>query len=136
MDLTKLIDLSYLFNRFPPGGFSWPFRVFLLFLFFYCIILAVKAGKNIKITSGNFKKLWYKVQLWGWTTGFIGLLLFFFREVRAIYLSSRIWMFIWILVTIIWGLSIIKYLKKELPKKEEIKEKQEAFNKWLPKQKK
>ena len=40
------------------------------------------------------------------------------------------------LITIIWGLNIIKYLKKELPKKEEIKEKQEAFNKWLPKQKK
>lgn len=134
MNLEKLFDLSYMFNRFPEAGFSWPIRIVLLILFVGSIILAVYAQKEINKKSLS-KKLWQKIQVWGWTNGLVGLLFVYFREVRAIYLSSRGWILIFILIMLAWLVFIIKFAKTKLPNKEEQDKKEREFNKWLPKRK-
>jgi len=135
MDLSKLLNWSYLLERYPIVGFSWTMRIILLIVFIGAIVIGIYAARKLTKSSGLFKKLWTKLQLWGWTIGLIGLALFFFREVRAIYLGARIWMLLWIIFAFIWLAFIIKYWKKEIPKKEEIKKTEEEFNRWLPKRK-
>ncbi|MDP2812303.1 MAG: hypothetical protein Q8O32_01290 [bacterium] len=134
MDLTKLFSTAYLFERFPVGGFSWIFRIILLALFIGAIVIAILGQKKLK-NSGPIKKFWQKMILWGWTTGLIGLLLVLFRELRAIYLSARFWLFLWLVISFLWLVFNIIYLKRKVPAKEEIIKKQAEFNRWLPKQK-
>jgi len=135
MDLNKLFSLSYLFERYPPGGFSWPLRITLLVIFIAALGLAFYAGRRRKISVGNFKKLWAKIQVWAWTTGLAGLFFVYLREVRALYLSARIWLLLWLLLMFIWAILIIKYWKKEIPAKEERQKQEAEFNRWLPKKK-
>lgn len=135
MDLTKLFHWSYLFSRFPAAGFSWPMRIILLVIFIGSIVLAVLAQLKHKKAHGLIKNVWYKLQLWGWTTGIVGLSLFYFREVRAIYISARGWLLLFLLLELIWMVFIIRYWKTKIPQKEEMIKKQKEFDKWLPKRK-
>ena len=135
MDLNKLLDLNYLFYRFPPAGFSWPIRITLLILFVGSIVLAIYSHSKISKNPLN-KKLWQKIQVWAWTNGLVGLVFVTLREVRAIYLSARGWLLIFIIIMLVWLIFIIKFAKTKIPDKEEIMKKQEEFDKWLPKQNK
>ncbi|MBT4209618.1 MAG: hypothetical protein HOE19_01745 [Candidatus Komeilibacteria bacterium] len=134
MNLEKLFDLAYMFNRFPPAGFSWPIRIALFIVFIGSIILAIYAQKKIN-EKGLSKKLWQKIQVWGWTNGLVGLVFMSFRETRALYLSARGWFLIFIIIMIIWLVFIIKFAKTKIPNKEEREKKEQEFDKWLPKQK-
>lgn len=135
MNLDKLLDWSYLFYRLPPAGFSWAMRIFLLVVFVGAIVIAIIAGIKYGKKQAIVKNFWLKLQIWGWSTGLVGLLLFYFREVRAVYLSSRAWLFLWLIIIFIWLVFIIVYWFRVIPKKKEAKESQEAFDKWLPKKK-
>lgn len=134
MNLDKLFDASYMFDRFPTAGFSWPIRIVLLIVIIASIILALYANKQI-LKKGPSKKLWQKIQVWSWTNGLLSLVFAYFREVRAIYLSSRAWFFIFIILMIIWLAFIIKFAKTKIPNKEALEKKQQEFDKWLPKKK-
>jgi len=94
MNLEKLLDLNYLLDRYPAVGFSTSFKLFLLLFFITSIIIGIKSGKRLNNNPGIMKKVYNNLETWGWTTGILGLLLFFFREVNAIYLGSRVWMLI------------------------------------------
>ena len=131
MNLDKLFDISYMFYRFPPAGFSWPIRIVLLIVFIGSMLLALYAAKKIQQKDLR-KKVWQKIQIWGWTNGIIGLVFIYFREVRAIYLSARGWLFIFIIVMLIWLAFIIKFAKTKIPDKEALEKKQQEFDKWLP----
>ena len=134
MDLTKLFDFSYLTYRYPEAGFSWPIRITLLIIFIGTIVFAIYTHKKIK-RAKTTKKMWQKLQVWAWTTGIIGLLLMSFREIRAIYISSRIYLLIFIIIIIIWLIAILIYKKNKLPDKESQIKKEQEFDKWLPKKK-
>ena len=135
MNITKLFDWTYLTQRYAVEGFSWPMRIVLLIIFIAAIITALKATKKIKTSPGIYKPLWQKLQVWGWSTGLFGLLLIFFREVRAIYLGSRIWLLIWLIAVVIWLGFIIYYWKIKIPLKEQKQNTQAEFDKRLPKKK-
>lgn len=134
MNLAKLFDLSYLFYRFPPAGFSWPIRITLLVFFIGSIVLALYAHKQVK-QKGVYKKLWQKIQVWGWTNGLAGLVFMSFREARALYLSARGWLLIFIIIMLVWLVFIIKFAKTKVPDKETAEKKEQEFDRWLPKRK-
>jgi len=134
MDLTKLFDLSYLFEKFPQAGFSWPMRIVLLVLFIGSLVLAIYANRKTKNKNVS-KKLWQKIQVWSWTNGLAGLVFIYFREVRAIYLSSRGWLLLFLIIMFVWLVFIVKFAKTKLPNKEELEKKEQEFDRWLPKKK-
>lgn len=136
MNLKELLDWNYLFHPYPLAGFSWPFRIVLLVLFLGAIAVAIFAAMKKKNAPSVSRKGWYKIQVWGWSTGIVGLLLMSFREIRAIYLAARGYLFIWILISFIWLIFIFIYWKKVIPNKAEREKKTEEFNKWIPKKKK
>ena len=135
MNLEKLLDLTYLFERYPSDGFSLPVKIALLVIFILAIILAIYAHRKIKPSYGASKKLWRKLEAWGWTTGLMGLVFVYLREVQALYLSSRFWLLLFLLIIIIWLLFIFRYWKKGVPNKEEAAKQEKEFDKWLPKRK-
>lgn len=134
MNLMKLFDWHYLVAPYALTGFSWPMRIFLLILFFGSLVAALWATNQIKHAEGP-KSPWKKLQLWGFSTGLLGLLLMFFREVRAVYLGSRIWLLLWLIVVIIWLGFILYYWKIKLPLKIKDQKEKAEFEKWLPKKK-
>lgn len=136
MDITKLLDMNYLFHPYPLAGFSWPFRIFLLVVFLGAIIFAIITSKKKQTAPSITRKGWYKLQVWGWSTGVVGLLLMFFREIRVIYFSSRGYLLLWFLIIIVWLIFIFVYWKKTIPDKAKREKEAEEFNKWLPKKKK
>ncbi len=135
MNLGKIFNLNYLFERFPEAGFSWPIRIVLGILFVGALCLAVYSHQRIKHSSGLNKKVWQKLEIWGWTTGLIGGILVYFREIHTIYLSARIWLLLFILIVFVWLFFIIKYWKTKVPDKEERQKREQQFDKWLPKRK-
>lgn len=136
MNLEKLLHWSYLWQRYTMTGFSWPMRILLLVLFVGAIALAIWYHRKIKNIQGPQKTLAKKIRSWGFSTGSIGLLLVIFREIQAMYLASRLFLLIWVLVMIIWSINIFIYWRKELPKKQADLAKQAEFKKWLPQSKK
>lgn len=136
MDLSKLLDTKYLFQIYPGAGFDWPVRLALLLVFIGAIVIAILADKKHTQAAGAMKKVWKKLQVWGWTSGVFGLIFVAFRETGAIYLSQRFWLLLWLVFIFVWLAYIIYYWKKVVPKKEEVKAQSQEFDKWLPKKKK
>lgn len=135
MDLTKLFNLHYLFQRYPVAGFSWSLRIVLLILFIGAICIAIYAHWKLKKESSLIKRVWRKLEVWGWTIGLIGLLLVMFREVRALYLSSRGVLLLLIIAMFIWLIPIfITWIKSKKEQVQKDKDR-EVFKKWLPKKK-
>ncbi len=133
MDLARLIDISYLFQSQPAEGFSWPFRIVLLVIFIGALVLAIYSGLRAKKTTSVIKRVWSKFQLWGWSAGLVGLLLFSFRELQAIYIGARVYILAWLIIIFIWFISILFFVRKSKATKEARVEKDEEYNKWLPK---
>jgi len=132
MDLAKLINPDYLWAAYPPAGFSQPFRIALLVLFIGSILLAIYAGKKPKKITGPIKGVWRRLQIWGWSNGLTGLFLVLVRESRAIYLSSRFWLLLWLIIAFIWLLMIIIYWQKTIPRRQAEAQRQAELNKYLP----
>jgi len=136
MELTKLLDWEYLFYRFPEAGFSWPVRIGLLVLFVGAILVALHTHKKLHQKLGGSTKAWKRLQTWGWSSGLVGLMLVYFREVRALYLSSRFWLLLWLLIYLLWLIYVIVRWKKEVPDKESQAKHEQEYAKWLPKKSK
>lgn len=132
MDFSKLFNLEYLFLPRNYEGFSLPFLIGLLAFFGLSIVWAIWSGMKKNKAGAVYKRAWGKWQIWGWTNGITGLLLVGFREANAIYLGSRIWLFLWLLIALIWLLTIIKFMIKDLPAQRKEREKEKEFQKWLP----
>ncbi|MCD4760454.1 hypothetical protein K8R42_01000 [bacterium] len=135
MNLNKLLDLSYLLQRYPQDSFSWPMRITLLIIFIGAILISIYSHKKIKGSPGVLKIVWQKLQAWGWTSGLIGLLLMSFRETQALYLSARLWLLLFLFIVFIWLIFIIIYWKRKIPGREQRIKEEAEFNKWLPKRK-
>lgn len=132
MDLTNLLHWWYLIERYPQAGFSWPMRIVLLIIFIGSILAALHAFNQLRNKVAP-KSLWIRLQTWGWASGLVGIILMIFRETRAIYLASRLWLLLWILIVFIWLGYIIYFKIKILPtmkKHDEVD--QETYGKYLP----
>ena len=105
-------------------------------LFVGAILVALYTHKKFKQNLGVSTKAWKRLQIWGWGAGLIGLMLVYFREVRAMYISSRFWLLLWILICVVWLIYIIIRWKKDVPDKEAQEKHEQEYAKWLPKKNK
>lgn len=132
MGLTKLLDWGYLIERYPAAGFSWTLRIILLIIFIGGIVMALYAYTKLKDKTPP-KNLWIRLQTWGWSVGVVGLLLMIFRETRAIYLSARLYLLLWLVVTFVWLIYIIYYAKVILPRQKRHEEIDDEIKNIYPK---
>ncbi|KKQ40853.1 MAG: hypothetical protein US58_C0012G0062 [Candidatus Magasanikbacteria bacterium GW2011_GWA2_37_8] len=64
--------------------------------------------------------------------GLAGLLWMFFRQERVSFLAWRFWLLLWLVIFIWWGVKVIIYFIKRLPKIKEEKIKIQEVKKYLP----
>ncbi|HBR13468.1 MAG: hypothetical protein A2260_04455 [Candidatus Komeilibacteria bacterium RIFOXYA2_FULL_45_9] len=129
-----MLTLSYWFDAYPQ--FFLP--VFLwLFLGFFAVALAlgfvclrVLAGGKVSKVA---RRVWSKLRNWGFSLGFVGLILVFFKQQRTPYLGMRVWILLWLIIGAVWLAFILKFIFVRMPKiKKELEAKKE-FEKYLPK---
>lgn len=125
----KLFQTSYLFEVTPNQEGLYKYLIFVFgALILAGLILIFKTKKQDKIWKKYFAKI---INLY-LVTGFIGLVLIFFRFEGIPYLGSRLFLLLLGLIAIIWLINIIWYRYKILPKKILDNEKEKIFNKYLP----
>lgn len=132
IDFKKFLDLHYLFAPYTNSGLSRPFQIGLLALFVISLAVGIVAGLHRAKSTNIYKRGWRRWQIWGWSNGLVGLLLVAFRESRAAYLGSRVWLLLWLLIALLWLLLILKYWLLTIPAKNKEIQKTAEFNKWLP----
>lgn len=135
MNLAKLFDWSYLTHRYAVENLSWWTLSILIIIFGAALIAAILVTKKLKDKNVGARKFLTKIQIWGFSSSIVGAFLIFFRQVRALYLSSRILLLLWLIVVLVWLGFLIYEWKVILPKKKQDQKSQEEFTKWLPKKK-
>lgn len=132
IDIKKLFDIGYIFEKTPDASGAYKY---LVFLFGFSILLSVVAW----IGYGRIKKnlpLWGKMQTKVFNLffyiGITGLLLIFFRWQAIPYLGSRFFMILLALVFVIWGLYILYFRLRVLPKEIANLETRKKFEMYLP----
>ncbi len=135
MNLAKLFDWSYLTHRYAVENLSWWTLSILIIIFGGALIAAILVTIKLRDKNVIARKFLTKIQIWGFSSGIVGAFFIFFRQVRALYLSSRIWLLVWLIVVLVWLAFLIYEWKVVLPKKKQDQKSQEEFTKWLPKKK-
>lgn len=69
------------------------------------------------------------------TMGILGLVWFFFRQERVVFLAWRFWLLIWFAVLLVWLVKNIRYAVKRLPQIKAEHATRAAQEKYLPGQK-
>ncbi|MDD5290260.1 MAG: hypothetical protein PHT40_03640 [Patescibacteria group bacterium] len=132
-NLKNLFTLKYWFTLNPE-----PFLPVVLNILYVVFGLMIIAGLAAKIMSKKhadypptrkiFEKFYYLLA----SLGVAGLLLVFFRSVRAYLLGAPFLMLFWLIILLVWLYFVLRYVFIKVPKlKEEIEMKRE-LEKYLP----
>lgn len=133
IDLRPLISPSFWFDLFPntmSPGFERGF-----FLFFGLLVVV---GAVVRIVSRHRKDDKYVIRTFKQigrlllVMGLLGLLWFFFAFEEVYFLGARFWFLIWLIGLIAWIVSIVKYVKIQVPADRAATKSRAEFNKYLP----
>lgn len=137
IDLGKLVNWSYLFQSRPESNSELILALAILFA-------AAIVGSGIiwimlvrrERTNPMLEPIRQKLVNALFYTGFIGLLLVFFRWQGIPYFASRFWLLLWLIISIVWIGRIVYYLLKKFPKERSLFEERLVRERYLPKAKK
>lgn len=136
MDITKILDLKYIFiqDPFPLHPFQLQVLISVFSIFTLAAIIAWFWGRAQKEDLVN-KKVATKFSTFCFTLGLIGWVLFFMRQTRVYFFDRRFWLIFWGVGTIVWFFFLAKYILKKAPTaRKSLKERRE-FEKYLPRKK-
>ena len=132
--LSPLWNLSFWFDLTPirmAAGFEAAF-----FAFFALVIVAgsvirmmIRNGKYDRYQTIVLKKIATLCSL----SGVIGLVWFFLTFEEIQFFGSRFWFLIWIVGVLAGIVSIVRYVKKEVPTLQHREQSRADVNKYLPK---
>lgn len=127
--ITNLFSAGYLLNK-GIGPFTsplaWFFLAFLMVAMVGSWFFKKKIAKNKDIFT---KKVSARLFVICWTMGWIGIILWIFRQINVLYLGAPIFLLIWAVISLIWLLFILNYWLRTVPKRrkrlfEEMKKRQ------------
>lgn len=132
IDINKLFNTSYIFEITPVPNSSYLYLTIIFGLMILFGIVAYLRYQKIKKQIPIWSKMQGKVFSLLFYTGLSGLALIFFRWQQIAYLGSRLFMLLLFLVFIIWGIFVIYYRMRILPKELLKFEQKKRFEKYLP----
>lgn len=127
--MNTFLTWNYWFTVNPGPASLLKLQIFIGILVLLIIIaIAVSIAKK---RGGIYKGLFKKLYNFSSANFIIGLIILFFNYENVPFFSSRMWLGFWFLEMIIWGLYILKDLKRIPQKKKEIEAAKE-LKKYLP----
>lgn len=115
MQIMNLFSPSYLFNKnLGPftSSLAWIFVGLLGLGLLVTLWLRLKVAKNKDIFAKKaIKKLFTLV----WTMGWIGIILWTFRQINAQFVSAPFLLLIWALISVVWLGFVLWYWLKIAP---------------------
>lgn len=127
--MNDFFSPSFWINR-SPGMFSSISGKILIGIIILFVLLAI-ASLILKNKKDFYQSLWGKTFALFIANALIGGALYFFRQQIIPFLSSRIWIGLWVVGMIAWAGLIVFYAKK-LPDKKKQLDKEKEFKKYLP----
>lgn len=107
--------------------------------FFAFFALAIIAGSVIRMMIRNGKYDRYraimlkKIATLCSTSGVVGMVWFFLTFEEIQFFGSRFWFLIWVVAVLAGVVSIVRYVKKEVPALQHREQSRADVNKYLPK---
>ena len=131
--MNRLITFNFWFDIFPEPFTKWALIACLVIL---GLILAGAVycfwRQSLPGLTNPVRKLIIKLGNWSLSLSLIGLALVFFKYQMVPYFGMRIWLPLWALICLVWGLFIVKYWLVEMPKVMMEIERKKSLNKYLP----
>ena len=115
MQVMNLFSPDYLFQRnLGPftSNLAWFFLGLLGLGLLVTLWLRFKVAKNKDIFTKKVLKRFFTLV---WTMGWVGIVLWTFRQVNAQYLSAPILLLIWALISAFWLVFVLRYWLKIVP---------------------
>lgn len=115
MQILNLLSPDYLFQRnIGPftSNLAWVFLGLLGLGLLVMLWLRLKVAKNKDIFTRKVIKKFFSLV---WTMGWIGIILWTFRQIKAQYVSAPILLLIWALISAVWLGFVLRYWLKIVP---------------------
>ena len=117
LQLLNLLSPGYLFQR-NIGPFISPLAsFFLLALVLGMLITLWLKVKFVKKKDIFAKKAARRLFSLVWTMGWIGIFLWLFRQINALYISAPIFLLIWAMISLVWLGMILNYWFRTVPRR-------------------
>ncbi len=116
----------------PEVGGAVGTIVFVTFLLFFVIgivghiVVDRHGGDRLTKKMGNRISTLFVVM------GLAGLILFFFGFERIQLFGARFWYPLWVVVTLVWGLTVLRFVKRDVPKMRERSLLRQVRDRYLP----
>jgi len=127
--MNNLLTLKYWFTLRPETLNPLASKIFIAALLALIVLSVLFLW--LKTRKGLYRHLFRKLYNFSLSNALIGLLLLFFNYENAIFFSARFWLLLWLIIMIIWLLSILKDLKK-IPSLKQKNSAEEIYKKYLP----
>ncbi|MCX6797952.1 MAG: hypothetical protein NTX66_01890 [Candidatus Falkowbacteria bacterium] len=127
--MKNLLTLKYWFTLRPEPLSSQANWLFIATVLLLILLSAIFLW--LKMKPGLYRTIFKKLYNFSLGNAVIGLLFLFFNYENATFFSARFWLLAWLLLMIVWLISILKELKRIPAKKRQISQEQ-VYKKYLP----
>lgn len=132
MDLNKIFSFEF-WTIVRPDELTQKTLIILLVVFgLFGVASIIFSLIKKKENKGPYVKLWQKLASLSLTCALVGFALTFLRYERIPYLGAHFWFLLLALGLLVWGIFILKYLLKDVPKIKKEHSNKKEFNKYLP----
>ncbi|MHB8830615.1 MAG: hypothetical protein ACYC44_00635 [Patescibacteria group bacterium] len=133
----NLLTFDFWFQMQPPMFLPWIGTTLLVFFIALAIMGLVAKVYGMKANLDKFvRRAVERAGTLLLTMGLLGLLFYLFVFESVPILSMRVWLIVLLLSGLAWAWSILRYVRVEIPRINQLKAEREKLNKWLPKSKK
>jgi peptidoglycan/LPS O-acetylase OafA/YrhL len=136
MSMPSFLLPSYWLTMNPPNVWQ-GFGRFTVLIFLVLLVAGVVARMRKQTALDRYTvELYRRLASLCLTMGFLGLLLFFLSYEQTQLLGSRFFYLVWFIGLIVWSVSLVRYLQKDIPAKRLQEQERLAREKYLPKRRK
>ncbi|MDA0208510.1 MAG: hypothetical protein O3B64_03885 [bacterium] len=137
IDFRPLLNLNFWFDLKPSAlttTASTAFFVFFVGLVLTGLIIRILARKRKK-ADRYLGRIYLRSGAMVTIMGLLGLFWFFLADQQIYLFGAKFWLLIWVIVGVIWKISIYRYVKNVVPEKRKIEQSKADVNKYLPRKK-
>ena len=131
--LKPLLSIQYWTNSHSPAFEPGIFKIVALIIIGLVVIGVAVRLVGSKQEWARYKKLIRRISNLLVTVGILFGVALFFTQTETPVLGARWWWLVWLVTGMVWGVLIIKYAWRKLPREVEEQKARAQFEKYLPK---